>query len=65
MELCPLIKFNKEVSVFDLMGIVPSRNMSQAYMKHLKIFRKWCRFMPYIIHLNAYRKYTDPERAKL
>ena len=45
----------------------PSRSPSlpHAHMKSLRLFRKYCRMMPFIIHHNGYRKYTSVEQAKL
>ena len=37
----------------------------EAHRKSLRLFRKWCRYMPLIISWNGYRKYTTPEQAKL
>ena len=34
-------------------------------MKSLRLFRKWCRYMPFIINWQGLRKYTTPEKAKL
>ena len=37
----------------------------EAHMKSLRLFRKWCRYMPFIVHWQGLRKYTSPEKAKL
>jgi hypothetical protein len=42
-----------------------SRNIVEAHFKSLRLFRKWCRYMPFIIHANGFRKYTTPDKAKL
>ena len=34
-------------------------------MKSLRLFRKWCRYMPFIISWTGYRRYANPEAAKL
>lgn len=34
-------------------------------MKNLRLFRKYCRYMPFIVNWYGYRKYTSPEKAKL
>lgn len=34
-------------------------------MKSLRLFRRWCRYMPFIINYFGYYKYTNPEQAKL
>ena len=42
-----------------------SRSLVEAHFKSLRLFRKYCRYMPFIIGLNGYRRYTTPEVAKL
>ena len=37
----------------------------EAHFKSLRLFRKYCRYMPFIMGWNGYRKYTTPENAKL
>lgn len=39
--------------------------MVEAHMKSLRLFRKYCRYMPLIINWNGYRRYTSAEKAKL
>ena len=45
--------------------IAQSRSLAEAHMKSLRLFRKYCRYMPFIIHWNGFRKFTNPEKAKL
>ena len=42
-----------------------SRTLPEAHMKSLRLFRKWCRYMPFLISWTGYRKYANPEAAKL
>ncbi|CDW90879.1 UNKNOWN [Stylonychia lemnae] len=42
-----------------------SRTLVQAHMKSLRLFRKWCRYMPMIVTWQNMNKYTTPEKAKL
>ena len=37
----------------------------EAHMKSLRLFRKYCRYMPFLINYLGYRKYTNNETAKL
>ncbi len=38
-----------------------SRNMIEAHFKSLRCFRKWCRYMPFIIGSAGFRKAVTPE----
>ena len=42
-----------------------SRNMVEAHFKTLRCFRKWCRYMPFVIHKAGFRVHASPEEAKL
>ena len=42
-----------------------SRSLPEAHMKSLRLFRKYCRYMPFIVNWYGLRKYTSPEKAKL
>ena len=42
-----------------------SRSLPEAHFKSLRLFRKYCRYMPFIIGWSGYQKYTNPEMAKL
>jgi hypothetical protein len=42
-----------------------SRNVVEAHMKSLRLFRKYCRYMPFIVNWYGLRKYTSPEKSKL
>ena len=42
-----------------------SRTLPEAHFKSLRLFRKWCRFMPFIVSYTGYRRYASPEQAKL
>merc|ERR1711971_555246 len=42
-----------------------SKTFPEAHMKSLRLFRKYCRYMPFIINLNGLRKFSSPEQAKL
>jgi hypothetical protein len=42
-----------------------SRSLAEAHFKSLRLFRKYCRFMPWIIGFNGMRKYATPDQAKL
>ena len=42
-----------------------SRTLPEAHMKTLRMYRKWCRYMPFVINWTSYRKYATPEQAKL
>jgi hypothetical protein len=44
--------------------IAASRNIVEAHMKSLRLFRKYCRYMPFIIGSGGFRRYTTPEKAK-
>ncbi len=43
----------------------PSRNIVEAHFKSLRLFRKYCRYMPFLIGISGSRKFTSPEMAKL
>ncbi len=43
----------------------PSRNIVEAHFKSLRCFRKWCRYMPFVIHKAGFRGVATPEEAKL
>ena len=45
--------------------IVKSRSITEAHFKSLRLFRKYCRYMPFLINLTGSRKFTNPEQAKL
>ena len=42
-----------------------SRSVVEAHFKSLRLYRKYCRYMPFVINYYGYRKYTNPEQAKL
>ena len=42
-----------------------SRSVAEAHMKSMRLYRKYCRYMPFLIGLNGMQKCTDPERAKM
>jgi hypothetical protein len=42
-----------------------SRSVVEAHFKSMRLFRKYCRYMPFVINYYGYRKYTNPEQAKL
>jgi hypothetical protein len=48
-----------------MLSIARSRNMVEAHLKTMRLFRKWCRFMPWIINWQGLRKFNTPEKAKL
>ena len=37
-----------------------SRTLPEAHMKSLRLFRKWCRYMPFIVNWTGYRRYANP-----
>ena len=45
--------------------LAPSRNIVEAHFKSVRLFRKYCRYMPFLIGYTGGRKYTSPEMAKL
>jgi hypothetical protein len=47
------------------LGSAPSRSIVEAHFKSLRLFRKYCRYLPFIINYFGYRKFTSPEQAKL
>ena len=42
-----------------------SRSVTEAHFKSMRLFRKYCRYMPFLIGLNGMQRYTTPETAKL
>ncbi len=42
-----------------------SRNIVEAHMKSLRLFRKYCRYMPFIVNWQGLQKYTSPAQAKM
>ena len=42
-----------------------SRTLPEAHFKTLRLFRKYCRYMPFIVNWTGYRRYASPEQAKL
>ena len=46
-------------------GPTQSRTIMQAQLKHLKVFRKYCRYMPFILNWTGSKKNSTPEQAKL
>ena len=42
-----------------------SRTLPEAHFKSLRLFRKWCRYMPFVVNWTGYRRYANPEQAKL
>ena len=42
-----------------------SRSVTEAHIKSMRLYRKYCRYMPFLIGLNGMQKHTDPERAKM
>ena len=44
---------------------IQSKNIVEAHFKSLRCFRRWCRFMPFIMFSNGVQKYTTPEQAKM
>ena len=47
------------------MNIAVSRTLPEAHFKTLRLFRKYCRYMPFIVNWTGYRRYASPEQAKL
>ena len=45
--------------------IVKSRSFVEAHFKSVRMFRKYCRYMPFIVNFAGFRKYGSPEQAKL
>ena len=37
----------------------------EAHMKSMRLYRKYCRYMPFLIGLNGMQKFTTPEQAKM
>ena len=44
---------------------MPSRNIVEAHQKSLRLFRRWCRFTPFIVTWAGARRFASPEAAKL
>ena len=42
-----------------------SRTLPEAHFKSLRLFRKWCRYMPFVVNWTGYRRYANPEQAKV
>ena len=42
-----------------------SRTLPEAHFKSLRLFRKWCRYMPFVVNWNGFRRFASPEQAKL
>ena len=45
--------------------IAKSRTLPEAHFKSLRLFRKWCRYMPFVVNWTGFRRYASPEHAKL
>ena len=45
--------------------IVKSRSFPEAHFKSVRLFRRYCRMMPFVVHLNGTRRYATPDQAKL
>ena len=62
-----MIKYQDQVSIllnrlkFILNNIARSRSLPEAHLKSLRLFRKWCRYMPFVVNWTGYRKYANPE----
>ena len=41
-----------------------SRTLPEAHFKSLRLFRKWCRYMPFVVNWNGFRRFASPEQAK-
>ena len=57
--------FPLEVSPLFLTTLAGSKRLVDAHFKALRCFRKWCRMTPFIIDYYGFRKYTNPDKAKL
>ena len=42
-----------------------SRSITEAHMKSMRLYRKYCRYMPFLIGLNGMQRWTTPETAKM
>ena len=42
-----------------------SRSFPEAHFKSVRLFRRYCRYMPFLVNLGGLRKYNNPEMAKL
>ena len=42
-----------------------SRSMVEAHFKSLRMFRRYCRYMPFLIGFSGYRNHTSVQQAKL
>ena len=38
-----------------------SRTLPEAHFKSLRLFRKWCRYMPFVVNWTGYRKFASPD----
>ena len=62
-----MIKYQDQVSIllnilkFILKNIARSRSLPEAHLKSLRLFRKWCRYMPFVVNWTGYKKYANPE----
>jgi len=45
--------------------IARSRTLPEAHFKSLRLFRRWCRYMPFVVNWTGYRRYASPDQAKL
>ena len=37
----------------------------EAHFKSVRMFRRYCRYMPFLVNYMGFRKYATPEQAKL
>ena len=44
---------------------VKSRSFMEAHFKSVRLFRRYCRYMPFVVNFAGFRKYSSPEQAKL
>ena len=42
-----------------------SNTIMEAHMKSLRLFRKYCRYMPFIVNWYGLKRYTSSDKAKL
>ncbi len=45
--------------------LVKSRSFMEAHFKSVRLFRRYCRYMPFVVNLAGLRKYSNPDQAKL
>ena len=38
-----------------------SRSVTEAHLKSMRLYRKYCRYMPFVIGMHGMRMYTNPE----